>query len=95
MEKTGLMTLSTACITPETAGMIAKAAKNDDNDMDIISFEKGVYGWFVYVMDNMNNLPEDLRDCMAYAKENECDWICFDRDAEFNEADGLKKYEVW
>lgn len=95
MEKTGLMHLSTACITPETAGIIAKAAQSENELNELVAFNKSVYGWFVYVPKNQDDFPKDLKDCMKYAKENDCDWICFDRDVEFNEKDGLPRYEVW
>jgi hypothetical protein len=45
-------------------------------------WEKGEYGWFVYVVEDDvdNDVPEDLRQCMEYARSLGCFWIMFDRD---------------
>lgn len=45
-------------------------------------FEKGDYGWFVYVGEPGDDFPDDLRACMEIARQRGCCWIMFDRDAE-------------
>lgn len=52
------------------------------NQTDHAVFEKADYGWFVYVAEpGDDDIPGDLRDCLALARRCRCDWIMFDRDA--------------
>lgn len=51
-----------------------------DNQQTNSWYEKGEYGWFVYVSNDAGSHPKDLEDCLNYAREHDCDWIMFDRD---------------
>ena len=44
-------------------------------------FEKGEYGWFVYVIDDYpEGMPPGLAQCFSIARGLGCEWIMFDRD---------------
>ena len=83
--------LSKAHITPETDEFLRKEAHKDF--AEVIVYEKE-YGYFVCVPPDgfdCYNIPDDLRNCIEFAKENDCNWIIIDRDAEI--IDELKTYE--
>ena len=46
------------------------------------AYEKGEYGWFVHVEGtaSLDEIPEDLAACLAFAIIEGCEWIMFDRD---------------
>jgi len=58
-------------------------------------FEKGEYGWYVYIdSDDPNLIPDelsDIRDCVIFALKHDINCICFDRDADI--AIGLPVYD--
>ena len=95
MEKNSIMHLSTSCISVETAGLINESAFHDTKLSDeIVIYMKGVYGWFIPLPENIDKLdiPEYLKNCMLYAEKNDCKWLAFDRDVEYDASDGLKEY---
>jgi hypothetical protein len=49
-------------------------------------FEKGDYGWWVYVgiAPVTDCMPIDLASCMVKALHAQCEWICFDSDGPVN-----------
>jgi hypothetical protein len=56
------------------------------------------YGWFVWVPDEPmlpenepERWPDDLRECILYARSQGCDYIMFDGDAEY--CDELRAYD--
>lgn len=70
-----MLVLSTGNLTFDTCNRWMKAA-------DHAVFEKGEYGWFVYVTEPCNDdVPTDLAACFALARRCNCPWIMFDRDA--------------
>ncbi|HWV60502.1 MAG TPA: hypothetical protein VN034_07610 [Sphingopyxis sp.] len=69
-----MLVLSTGNLTFETCNRWMKKA-------DHAVFEKGEYGWFVYVGEPGDKLPADLLDCIALARQRHCCWVMFDRDA--------------
>ena len=70
-----MLVLSTGNLTSDTCNRWMKSA-------DHAVFEKGEYGWFVYVTEPGDcDTPPDLADCMAFARRRRCVWIMFDRDA--------------
>lgn len=92
MEKSSMLGLSTACISSKTADIINEIAFGHESSYEgLIAYPKHVYGWFVHVSEEieLENLPEDLKNCLNYAKLKGCEWIMFDRDIEYNEKDGL------
>lgn len=70
-----MMVLSTAHLTLFTCNT---ALSSYDGPV----WNKGDYGWFVYVPEDIDarDLPEDLRQCMKFARRKRCRWIMFDRD---------------
>ena len=91
MEISKILTISTAHITEETARLLDLEPKN--NDMWLTVYNKSNFGWFMYVHKDLDdrNIPDDLRKCLEFAKENDCDWLCLDCDADI--VDGLDEYE--
>lgn len=72
-----MLVLSTAHLTPETC--------NDWLPFSVGShpvWEKGDYGWFVYVSEEPGDIPTDLEGCIHYARYIGVEWIMFDRDAD-------------
>lgn len=93
-----LLTLSTAHIKEDTNTFLYCQCRNPKKH-DIIIFTKGEYGYFIYIDETVkeqalngdDTLPEDLRACIKFATEKECEWLCLDRDAE--PIDELPEYE--
>lgn len=83
MEKHNMLALSTGHLTQKTIC----------NMENFIAYEKGEYGWFVYVPEIMDTyeMPKDLDNCIQFARNNGCDWIMFDRDVET--IDSLQIYD--
>ena len=88
LEIAKMLTVSTAHLTKEDVRYLELAGSSDYGDLTV--YEKrfhgqcyeNLYGWFVYAPDDLNerNAPENLRHILTFAKNNECDWICFDED---------------
>lgn len=96
MEKCSMLSLSTGCLSKETADLVNNSCFEHTKMFDeIVVYEKCMYGWFVYVPENIESItmPDDLRYCMEKAIEEGCCWIMFDRDVEFDSNDGLQKYD--
>lgn len=51
------------------------------NKLETICYKKDTYGFFIYCTE-YENIPEDLKRCIAYARELDCVWLCLDIDAE-------------
>lgn len=56
------------------------------DDFDTYGFPvypKGEYGWWIHIPQNMRRetLSKDLADCIDLAVNNDCRWLCLDRDA--------------
>lgn len=86
-----VVTLSTIHIRPETAELI-----DDGKFTELSVYKKEEYGWWIYLPDYVDDkqsdqIPEDLKDCITYAKGLGCCWLCLDCDGQ--EMDCLKKYE--
>ena len=71
-----ILTLSTAMLDTEP---------NTDY-LGLSVYNKAGYGWFIYIDsvidDAFDHLPEDLKACIVFAKEQECEWLCLDTDGE-------------
>lgn len=96
MEKSNMIGLSTACISPKTADIINDIAFCHESPYDdLVVYSKYLYGWFVHVPEDIDSqdMPEDLKACLNYAKSNSCEWLMFDRDIEYNEKDGLIHFD--
>lgn len=67
-----MLMLSTAHLSPQTCNHYLPKAP-------FSAFEKGDVGWFVYATDDPPaDLPEDLAQCIAHAREQGCAWLMFD-----------------
>lgn len=71
-----LLTLSAGHLREETCnGWLHQAP--------FAAFAKADYDWFVYVADDEpDDLPDDLRACLALARSLNSDWVMFDRDVD-------------
>jgi hypothetical protein len=88
-----IVTLSTRYIRPETAEFLENEKLRETNGLSVAIYKKGEYGWFIYVPDPSDfdeEIPTDLRDCMYYAYNLGCTWLCLERDGD--EVDGLPDY---
>ena len=107
LDITRVLNLSTAHITQDTADTLARCALNNDYIPLCSVYERGEYGWYVYIddSDDPNFIPDelsDIRDCIIFALKHDINCICFDRDADtviglpvYNwEDDNLKEYYV-
>lgn len=96
MEKSNLIHLSTACVSLTTASALNESAFTDTKlASELVVYMKSLYGWFIHVPENIENLDisDDLKECLKYAKANDCEWLAFDRDVEYDPSDGLKQFE--
>lgn len=80
MPTINMLDISTAHVSRETATMLDGAPA-----IMITAYQKNGYGWFVWVPPadfERTHTPDDLSKVFAYAREQKCDWVMFDRDAE-------------
>lgn len=88
LEISKMLTVSNAHLTQDDVRYLEWVGNS--NSGDLVTYKKSfcgidgeeVYGWFVYVPDDLNELrlSENLKCILTFAKSYECDWICFDRD---------------
>ena len=76
-----ILDISTAHVSGRTAELI----RCERLHAFAVIFEKGDYGWLVYVPSEPGNedhpdFPADLKAVMVFARKLDCDWIMFDRD---------------
>lgn len=101
LEMSKMLTINLSHISPTTATMLL----NNDKDVPA-AYSKSMkmgevaeqYGIFVYVggdvFNDYENMPSDLVKCIKLAKDNGCDWLCFDVDGQFVEID-RDYYEIY
>lgn len=87
LDITRVLNLSTAHITESTAYILGRCALNNDYIPLCSVYEKGEYGWYVYIDDSgePDQIPDelsDIRDCIIFALKHDITCICFDRDAD-------------
>lgn len=83
-----VITISTEHIRPEAASLL------DADAVELIVWKKDKYGYVVMTIGwelYGEDIPEDLRACVQYAAEHNCDWLCLDGDAKT--VQGLPLYE--
>lgn len=78
-----ILTISTVHISPQTACLM------DDDDTGI--YAKRKYGYLIPTVSCTDGMPDDVRDCVNFAAEHGCDWLCLDADA--NPVPDLPVYE--
>ncbi|MDG5973353.1 hypothetical protein JAGODDHD_04123 [Sphingomonas paucimobilis] len=70
-----MLVLSTSHLTDATCNVFLPG-------YDGPAWPKGAYNWFVYAPeDDDGELPEDLKVCLALARQKGAFWVMFDRDA--------------
>jgi hypothetical protein len=85
-----MMTLSMSHITEKTAKEI-KDTFGEGITLDRLPmmtlpmFEKDTYGYFIYIgcyeeNSEYYNVPKDLEQCIRFALEYDCAWLCLDCD---------------
>ena len=80
MEICKMMVMSSGHVSERTAALLALPGK-----VNVPVFPKADYGWFIFVSAWENykeELPDDLKACLKLAEDNDCDWLCLDRDGE-------------
>ncbi len=88
LEISRTLTISTVHISQETARLM---------DMDAISmgfYSKGESGYHILTVGLENyagDMPEDMKACVKFAADNNCDWLCLDADGQ--EVKGLSTYQ--
>lgn len=76
-----MLTLSTAHISEDVA--TALTFEPHTNKMGLSVYSLSEYGWLIYIPDyETNNVPECLKKCLEFAKNNGCDWLRLDCDGE-------------
>jgi hypothetical protein len=78
METTAMLVLSTAHMSPKTASSWIA-------DCPWACFDKGEWGWFMYVCDDAGiteaeGVPLEIRSALHVARRLRCEWIMWDRD---------------
>ena len=83
IEISKMLTLAMAPITPTTTMGLLDDAEADSPVMS--AYSKNGFGHFVYVPDLCEieniDIPKDLKQCLIFAKNQNCQWIMFDSDA--------------
>lgn len=86
--------ISTAHLSPEARKLLEADGGDVNLSLDPHGGPSGLYGWWLWAgsdRNDMEGVPADLIAIMDYAVAHDCDWICFDCDAE--EIDGLPLFE--
>jgi len=81
-----MLTLSTGHVTEETCNCWIPEQNFDPPR--VVAFQKGEYGWFIYVGGKERDeedrqdeeIPDDLKTVMSFARKHRCTWLCLDRD---------------
>ena len=91
MEISKMLTISTTHISLASADLLD--TKEERMETGLVVYEKGNYGWFIHVDEffELDATPEDIMNCIFVAKQNNCEWLCLDRDGET--IDGLPVYD--
>lgn len=94
LEINKMLTISIGHISDETDKRIMKGVgKNINAPLDLCIFPKGDYGYFIFIDEKFYkeyhselNVPDDLDQCIRFAIDNDCAWLCLDCDGiEVNE----------
>lgn len=85
-----ILSLSTAHLSPATRKQLDEWCANIDLRRQDHSFSLGSpptlmaasdHGWFVFVTEDTDGLPDDLAMCLDYARNEDCAYVLFDGDA--------------
>ena len=81
-----MITISTGHISKHTALALEREVKYCLNEIEIplSIYIKAEFGWFIFIPDNSEfeegRIPDDLTDCINFAKKHNCKWLCLDCD---------------
>ena len=80
MDISKMLTISMAHITEETDNELQH---NPDKFEELLYYETG-YGYFICAMPHstLEDIPECLKRCVEFARQNDCEWLCLDWDGE-------------
>lgn len=70
------VTINSCHLSEETKVWLREAYDTEDNRIAV--YPKNNSEFLVYVPENTLSLPPNLRECLAFAKRNECKMLCFD-----------------
>ena len=80
MDITKCLTISTSHITKQTGEMLD--LEPFDDVLGLVVYNKGDYGWWIYIGDDSASIPKDLpldlMACICEAFTNNCQWLCLD-----------------
>lgn len=81
MEITKMLTLSTAHIPESIAKSLETEPETDNFGLSVYPF---AYGFWIFIPDYglRETIPKPLAACLRLAKENGCEWLRLDCDAE-------------
>lgn len=84
MDIAKVLTISTAHIPESVAKMLGDEPRTNQLGLSVYPYE---YGFWIYVpsYEVERTFPEPLDLCMRFAKENSCEWLRLDCDAELLE----------
>ena len=88
IEIENILTISTSHITEETAAVL--------ENMELVVYKKGNCGWFIYVDSAnaiMDTIPNDLKECLGFAKSLRCNILCLDSDGPIVENMGVYSWQ--
>jgi hypothetical protein len=85
-----MLDLSTGHVSEATATLLNKWSSDADGS-PVVAYEKGVYGWLVSTAVIGAATPDDLKACIDYALDRDCEWIMFDCDSDT--VDALPTYD--
>lgn len=93
LEFSKMLTISTAHISLDTNMWLIRECNKDLGN--VVVYLKNDVGFFIYVPELLeilsSDIPKDLEKCMLLAENNDCTWLCLDRDGEVVE--NLDKFE--
>lgn len=82
---TTMLEASTGNVSEETIKLLEREVATYGKMVDSVpvTFEKGKYGFFIHVPEEMpEGCPSDLEQLLCHAKAMRCDWLMLDCDAE-------------
>lgn len=80
MKISKMLTLSTAHIPESVVKALECEPETNQFGLSVYPF---IYGFWIFVPNEIPaTLPKSIAACLSLAKENDCQWLCFDCDAE-------------
>lgn len=84
MEISKCLTISTSHVKESTMLMLEQEVISSNPSLCV--YEKKAFGFWVHIPESgvelSSELPVDLLTCIKLAIDNDCEWLCLDRDGE-------------